>query len=67
MIVSVSFGATRDFQVRDKNDQKNKRTYSLGDCDILVMKAGSQELTQHQVPKRSNSGERINVTFRAFV
>ena len=68
MIISISFGIERQFQIRLKSDHCQKITYSLGHCDILVMKAGSQELFEHQVPKKNNlNGQRLNFTFRVFV
>jgi len=64
-IVSVSYGATRDFDVRAKADKTDKRRFALADGDVVVMKPGCQAVLQHQLPKRAGVGStRFNLTFR---
>ena len=64
-IVSVSFGATRDFKIRNKADKKEVYTLPLADCDVLVMQAGMQAGYQHSLPKRTKvQCPRINITVR---
>jgi alkylated DNA repair dioxygenase AlkB len=64
-IVSVSFGATRDFKIRKKADRKEVYTLPLADCDVLIMQPGMQEAYQHSLPKRKNiDSPRINITVR---
>lgn len=70
-IASVSFGATRDFQIRARKEyhhilgKKILHTLPLNDGDILVMSGNMQDMYMHSVPKRANvNGVRINLTFR---
>jgi len=66
-IVSVSLGTPRDFVLREKADHKAKRTIIAGHGDLIVMGEGSQDTTEHCLPKRRNvTGARINLTFRRF-
>lgn len=48
-IASLSFGATRGFQIFEGN--KIVHTYSLADNDLLIMGPGFQEKYKHAVPK----------------
>jgi alpha-ketoglutarate-dependent dioxygenase alkB family protein 2 len=63
-IASVSFGASRDFDVREIQNKKNKKRWKLNDRDLLVMKPGTQSIFHHTIPKRKNSLKRFNLTFR---
>lgn len=64
-IVSVSFGATRDFKIRKKADHKEVYKLPLADCDVLVMQPGMQGGYQHSLPKRAKVDcPRINITVR---
>jgi len=62
-IVSLSFGASRDFDVKRLCDGRRYRI-TLHDGDALIMLPGAQALYQHQVPKRAHAGPRLNLTFR---
>lgn len=66
VIASVSFGATRKFQLRHiKTKQKIELHLTPG--SLLIMQGELQHHWQHQVPKTSmNVGERINLTFRVM-
>lgn len=65
IIASVSFGAARRFLLRDKATKTAQPELSLGNGDLLVMGAGTQEHYQHSVPKTAKDvGPRINLTFR---
>lgn len=67
-IVSVSFGATRRFQLRHKsNKDLDTVEVSLTHGSLLIMKGSTQHFWKHQVPKTSKiSSERINLTFRVI-
>jgi alkylated DNA repair dioxygenase AlkB len=66
-IVSMSFGATRYFDVRFKNEKKKKKRFELHSGDVIVMMPGTQAMFEHQVPKQKNvKDSRINVTFRVY-
>jgi len=66
MIASVSFGATRRFQLRH-NATKEKIQFELGHGSLLIMKGELQGYWQHQVPKTKKEVEaRINLTFRTI-
>lgn len=67
-IISVSFGATRDFFVRLVADKSMKQSWALHHLDVLVMNGcdgNTQKLFQHTLPPRKRSqGIRYNLTFR---
>jgi alkylated DNA repair dioxygenase AlkB len=68
VIASVSFGATRTFQVRHKKRKDLKASVELTHGSLLVMRGGTQENWVHQVPKTARPvGERLNLTFRRIV
>lgn len=64
-IASVTFGATRDFQIRHYETKGHKISIALTHGSLLLMQGESQHYWEHQLPKtkRCNSG-RINLTFR---
>jgi alkylated DNA repair dioxygenase AlkB len=66
IIASVSFGATRTFQLRHKTRKDlKKQAISLSNGSLLLMKGSTQHFWEHQVPKTSKPiGPRINLTFR---
>lgn len=67
-IGSVSFGVTRRFMLRRRDDRKIKIDLELAQGDYLVMRGETQKFWQHQVPKTAKKiGARINLTFRAIV
>jgi len=64
LVVSLSLGATRDFDVRRDTDRWTQR-FALGHGDLLVMGSESQTKWMHCLPKRLRVGDlRINLTFR---
>ena len=64
VIGSVSFGATRCFQLRHKKSGE-RVSVELSHGDVLVMQGESQRHWQHQIPKTARPvGSRINLTFR---
>jgi alkylated DNA repair dioxygenase AlkB len=67
-IASVSFGATRRFQLRHKSNKNlDKVEISLTHGSLLIMRGSIQHFWKHQVPKTSKVlTERINLTFRAI-
>jgi alkylated DNA repair dioxygenase AlkB len=65
VIGSVSFGATRSFQLRHKQNRELRRQVELSHGSYLLMKGPTQHHWQHRVPKASGArGSRINLTFR---
>ena len=65
IIVSVSFGANRIFQLKHKHKKHLKTKIVLQHGSLLVMKGKTQENWLHQIPKtKKNIRERINLTFR---
>lgn len=67
-IVSITFGAERDFQIREKINHKNKFTLKLENNSYLIMGGEFQNEFQHQLPKRLKcKDKRINITFREFI
>lgn len=64
-ITSVSFGAARDFKIRNKTDPGLTYTITLGNCDILIMYPGMQSEYKHSLPKRKSVNKaRCNITIR---
>ncbi len=66
VIASVSFGATRRFQLRHKKRKDlDTITLALEHGSLLLMQGTTQEFWKHQVPKTAQIiGARINLTFR---
>ena len=65
VIASLSFGETRSFQMRRKDNYRQKHTLDLISGSCLLMSGATQALWQHQVAKSSKVLEpRINLTFR---
>ncbi|RUO33587.1 alpha-ketoglutarate-dependent dioxygenase AlkB [Aliidiomarina shirensis] len=66
VILSLSFGAVRDFDLRHKKTKKSYRI-ALEHGSLLIMKGNTQKFWQHQLPKRKReSSARINLTFRTI-
>ena len=64
LIASVSFGATRKFQLRHILT-KEKIEIELTHGSLLIMQGELQHFWQHQIPKTTqNITERISLTFR---
>lgn len=66
LIASVSFGATRRFQLRHKSNKDfEKIEISLTHGSLLIMKGSTQHFWKHQIPKMAKvNSARINLTFR---
>ena len=65
IIASLSFGETRVFQFRRKDDHKKKFALELPSGSCLLMRGDTQKLWQHQIAKTTQSLKpRINLTFR---
>jgi alkylated DNA repair dioxygenase AlkB len=68
VIGSVSFGATRKFQLRHRADRGRRYALDLTHGSLLVMRGPTQRCWQHQVPKTARAvGPRVNLTFRTIV
>lgn len=66
-IASVSFGATRRFQLRHKLDNLDTLEVALNNGSLLVMQGETQHFWKHQIPKTSKIvSPRINLTFRVI-
>lgn len=67
VIASVSFGETRDFVVRRKDDKSRKIVFPLGQGSLLIMRGELQHYWEHAVPRRLGvRGSRFNLTFRSI-
>ncbi|MGS2722410.1 alpha-ketoglutarate-dependent dioxygenase AlkB family protein [Porticoccus sp. GXU_MW_L64] len=67
VIASVSLGAQRRFQLKQKQG-KERFELPLSSGALLVMAGATQKLWQHQVPKeRGLTGQRVNITLRQIV
>ena len=68
VIASLSFGASRNFQLQHSLDKSiSKATIVLNDASLLIMKGVTQHFWKHQIPKQKNKGPRINLTFRKII
>jgi alkylated DNA repair dioxygenase AlkB len=67
-IASVTFGATRMFQIRHFESKSQKVEVPLSHGSLLIMSGESQHFWEHQLPKsKSCQGKRINLTFRKIL
>lgn len=67
-IVSVSFGATRTFLLRNYYDKELKFSLNLSNGSVLFMSGQTQHFWSHSVPKLKDKTEsRINITFRLII
>ncbi len=65
VIASVSFGATRVFQLKHNSIPNLKQNIILEHGSLLVMKGTTQHFWKHQIPKTAKPiDSRINLTFR---
>jgi alpha-ketoglutarate-dependent dioxygenase alkB family protein 2 len=64
-IGSLSFGASRDFSIKNIKNNKTHKIL-LNDGDVFIMEPGFQQKYKHSIPKRANVKGRINLTFRVF-
>jgi len=68
-IITVSFGESRNFQVRLRLDKEIKYYYELNNGDVFRMFGNCQELFDHSIPSVTNGiekGGRISLTFRVL-
>lgn len=72
-IYSMSFGATRNFQLCRKEEVNSKEKPSLVDVvlppgTLLIMAGATQKYYKHRVPpgRVDQDGQRINLTFRSI-
>ena len=67
VILSISLGATRDFDLRNRTTKETRRV-ALEHGSLLIMQGSSQIDWEHQLPARKRCTEgRINLTFRTIV
>jgi alkylated DNA repair dioxygenase AlkB len=67
-IASLSFGATRYFDLKHKKDKTKRFRFELSSGMLLVMSGSLQDYWLHQVPQQKKVKEpRINLTFRRVV
>lgn len=65
LIVSMSLGATRDFQIQQQwADGRKIETVSLSNGDLMTMEGLFQRYYSHRVPRSSCQKPRINFTWR---
>jgi alkylated DNA repair dioxygenase AlkB len=66
IIASVSFGATRKFQLRTHKDKSGLASVDLTHGSLLLMRGACQQVWEHSLPKTRHSEGRINLTFRVI-
>jgi len=68
VIASVSFGATRKFQLKHNSKKDAQQTINLEHGSLLLMKGTTQHNWKHQIPKTKDPvNPRINLTFRTIL
>ena len=68
IIASVTFGATRSFQLRYRPNPAYRAQADLTHGSLLIMSGPMQHCWQHQIPKTKKPlGPRINLTFRTIL
>ena len=68
LIASVSFGTTREFQLRKYDDKQFKKSINLAHGSLLLMQGDTQKYWEHQLPKSKKiKNPRINLTFRKIL
>lgn len=68
LIVSLSLGATRSFELRSKDNPFETATVKLEDGDLCTMEGLCQKHYRHRVPPEpQEKGPRINLTWRWIV
>jgi tRNA/tmRNA/rRNA uracil-C5-methylase (TrmA/RlmC/RlmD family)/alkylated DNA repair dioxygenase AlkB len=68
-IITVSFGETRNFVVRLRNDKDIKYNFELKNGDVFRMFNDCQEVYDHSIPEvkgGEEKGGRISLTFRVI-
>src|SRR5690606_18833627 len=64
-VASVSFGASRIFQLRRYDSKQQKMELLLNAGDLLLMSGDTQRYWEHRLPRApKNTQPRINITFR---
>lgn len=64
-IASVSFGISREFQLRSYKNKGDKKSIMLTHGSLLLMQGETQHFWEHQIPKSKKiNNPRINLTFR---
>jgi len=67
-IASLTFGATRSFQLRPYRKKEPKVSLELSHGSLLLMGGESQHFWEHQLPKTKKvMAPRINLTFRKLI
>jgi len=67
-IASITFGASRSFQLRPYTLKEPKINLELSHGSLLLMEGESQHYWEHQLPKTKKVQEpRINLTFRKLL
>lgn len=68
IIASLSFGASRVFQMKHNTNKSLKKNLVLESGSLLIMKGTTQQFWKHQIPKSTKPvGARINLTFRTII
>lgn len=68
IIASVSFGSVRSFDIRKKEDHREKHSVRLEHGSLLIMKGDLQSSWEHRIAKTTRRiGPRVNLTFRKIV
>ncbi|MGL5112992.1 MAG: alpha-ketoglutarate-dependent dioxygenase AlkB family protein [Flavobacterium sp.] len=68
IIASISFGASRMFQLKHNTITHQKINIVLENGSLLLMHGTTQHFWKHQIPKTTKEiGPRINLTFRVIL
>lgn len=68
VIASVSFGQVRSFDIRSKDNHREKYSILLESGSLMIMKGNLQQNWEHRIAKSSRpKKQRINLTFRVVI
>jgi alkylated DNA repair dioxygenase AlkB len=66
-VAILSLGAERTISYRSKLDKEHKVKYKLKNGALLYMNNDIQQKWMHAIPKETDVGERISLTFRKII
>ena len=68
IIASLSFGQVRSFDIRNKQNHRNKYSIKLENGSLMIMKGNLQQNWEHRIAKSVKPMKgRLNLTFRVVI
>lgn len=68
IVAGISYGATRNFRIRDKYTKSIVKNYYHKSCTLIVMDGNFQNTYKHEIPiEKDVKKPRISLTFRRHI